>query len=101
MSARIKITDLVLNESFACVDGYITLQSLVAIVTARSLIAGSCNAMMSICFSVSLALLIKSCWHILDLLTFCCQILRLLKSLFILCVRLPNSMLKGYQGVRH
>jgi hypothetical protein len=39
--AHIKITDLVLKGSFAYVEGYITCQSLEAIVTAKSLIAGS------------------------------------------------------------
>jgi hypothetical protein len=39
--ACIKITDLVLKGSFACVKGYITRQSLEAIVTAKSLIASS------------------------------------------------------------
>ena len=65
-------------------EGYITLQSLNAIVTAESLIAGSCNATMSISCSINLALLMRSCWQILDLLMFYCQMLRVLLALFVM-----------------
>ena len=62
--------------STLCIDGYIGIQSLAATVTPNALIAGSWSVTMSIPVFASLALDIRSCWHMLDLLTFCCHIVR-------------------------
>lgn len=39
----------------------------------KLLIDGSCSAITSIPFLARAALEMRSCWHICDLLTFCCQ----------------------------
>lgn len=72
--ALIRVTDLDLMGCELCVDGYIGTQSFVVIVLLRKFNAGSCSATMLILESMRYLLLIRSCWDVGDLLTFCCQI---------------------------
>ena len=56
-----------------CVDGYTMTQSLDAMAVPKFVIAGSCRATMSMPLLASAALEMRSCWQVLDLLTFCCH----------------------------
>ena len=86
-SSLISIRVLVFPGSFVCVLGYTTFHSRLAMVLLKALMAGSCSATISIPFSDSFPLLIKSCWHVRDLLMFCCQIVMcLFPLLFAVCL---------------
>ena len=93
------------SEGFAlCVEGYTVVQSLNAIVVPNLLIAGSWRATISIPCLMSATLEMRACWQVLDLLTFCCQIVNLLELLsawvllfvsLVVSVIIPSRMAQG------
>jgi hypothetical protein len=70
MSVRVHI----LSGRVPWVVGYTEIQSLEAIELLNELMAGSCSATMSMSCLIRMLLLRSVCWHVGDLLTFCCKI---------------------------
>jgi len=71
------VMDLVLLGAFTSAKRYRVFQPLEAMVLLNLLSAGSCSVMISMPAVVRVLLLIRLCWHVGNLLTFCCQITRL------------------------
>jgi len=91
MFERISMIAQVLLDIAPCGVGYIGVQSFVAVVRLKGLMASSCNAISLTSIFARWLLLMRLCWQVGNLLMFCCQIVSLLV--------VPNILIYSIVGI--